>query len=212
MDEPAMRAAGHPAWRQGHAASLSRLRADEEFDMKKHVLVAACMLMATLPVLGQEQPVLAEGQVTEKALVDALTPPAKPVRTRSILVKRDDESGGPAAKPASASLLITFQTNSAALTGAARHSLDVVSSALASDRLAAFRFAIEGHADPRGVPEANLKLSQARAESVRDYLVSSGRIDAARLDPVGKGDRELLNKANPTAVENRRVTIVNLAK
>lgn len=179
--------------------------------MKRHVLIAACMLMVALPGLGQEQPVLAEGQVTEKALVDALTPPT-PVRTRSILVKRDDEAGGHAAKPASASLLITFETNSAALTAAARHSLDVVGGALASEKLAGFRFAIEGHADPRGMPQANLKLSQARAESVRDYLVSSSRIDTARLEPVGKGDRELMNKANPAAAENRRVTIVNLAK
>lgn len=179
--------------------------------MKEYVVVAACMLMAALPAVGQEAPVLAEGQVTEKALVDALTP-AKPVRTRSILVRRDDEPGGHAVKPASASLLITFETNSAALTAAARHSLDVVSGALTSEKLAGFRFSIEGHADPRGVPQANLKLSQERAESVRDYLVSNGKIDTARLEPVGKGDRELLNKANPSAAENRRVTIVNLAR
>jgi outer membrane protein OmpA-like peptidoglycan-associated protein len=183
----------------------------EESDMKRQTVVAAWLLMAALPVLGQEAPVLSEGQVTEKALVDALTP-AKPVRTRSILVRRDDEPGSHAAKPASASLLITFETNSARLTSAARHSLDVVSGALTSEKLSGFRFAIEGHADPRGLPEANLKLSQARAESVRDYLVSNGKIDATRLDPVGKGDRELLNKANPAAAENRRVTIVNLAR
>ncbi|HEX8605657.1 MAG TPA: OmpA family protein [Pseudoduganella sp.] len=179
--------------------------------MKGHVFIAACMLVAALPVLGQEAPVLAEGQVTEKALVDALTP-ARQVRTRSILVRRDDESGGNAVKPASASLLITFETNSAALTAAARRSLDVVSGALASEKLAGFHFSIEGHADPRGIPQANLKLSQERAESVRDYLVSNGKIDTARLEPVGKGDRELMNKANPIAAENRRVTIVNLAR
>lgn len=186
--------------------------------MNGSLLVAAALLVAALPALGQEpavagqeSPVLTEGQVTEKALVDALTP-SRPVRTRSIVVRRDDEPGGHAAKPASASLLITFQTNSAALTSAARRSLDVVGKALASEKLASSRFAIEGHADPRGLPEENLKLSQARAESVRDYLVSNANIDAARLDPVGKGDRELMNRANPIAAENRRVTIVNLAK
>ncbi|QBE66715.1 OmpA family protein [Pseudoduganella lutea] len=179
--------------------------------MKGRILVAASLL-AALPVLGQEAPVLTEGQVTEKALVDALTPPAKPVRMRSLRVTRDDDAGGHAAKPASASLLITFETNSAALTSAARRSLDVVREALVSEKLAGFRFAIEGHADPRGTPEGNLALSQARAESVRDYLVSSGKIDTARLEPVGKGDRELMNRANPIAAENRRVTVVNLSK
>ena len=84
--------------------------------------------------------------------------------------------------------------------------------ALASEKLASFRFAIEGHADPRGTPEGNLALSRARAESVRDYLVGNGKIDTARLEAVGKGDRELMNKANPIAAENRRVTVVNLSK
>ena len=182
--------------------------------MKQKLLLVACMLATALPGAAQTPPVLTEGQVTEQTLVDALTP-GKTVRTRSLRVMRDDDAGGgaaPQAKPASASLLITFETNSASLTSAARRSLDVVRDALASDKLSPFRFAIEGHADPRGMPEANLKLSQARAESVRDYLVSTGKIDAARLDPVGKGDRELLNKSNPIAAENRRVTIVNLSK
>ncbi len=182
--------------------------------MKRQLVLIACMLAVALPAAAQTPPVLTEGQVTEQTLVDALTP-SKAVRTRSLKVMRDDDTGGSAvtpAKPASASLLITFETNSASLTSAARRSLDVVREALTSEKLSPFRFAIEGHADPRGMPETNLKLSQARAESVRDYLVSTGKIDAARLEPVGKGDRELMNKANPIAPENRRVTIVNLAK
>jgi OOP family OmpA-OmpF porin len=179
--------------------------------MNARMLFSICVLATVLPVFGQEGPVMKEGQITENALIDALTP-NQPIRTRSIRVMRDDETGGPAAKPAKASLLITFETNSAALTARAKHSLDVVGQALASDKLASFRFAIEGHADPRGVPEANLKLSQARAESVRDYLVNSRNIDVARLDPVGKGDQELMNRVNPIAPENRRVTIVNLSQ
>jgi outer membrane protein OmpA-like peptidoglycan-associated protein len=83
---------------------------------------------------------------------------------------------------------------------------------MASDKLGSFRFAIEGYADPRGVSATNLKLSQARAESVRDYLVRGKHIDPARLEPIGKGDRELMNKVNPIAPENRRVTIVNISK
>ncbi|MDB5948452.1 MAG: OmpA family protein [Massilia sp.] len=185
----------------------------------------AALMGVSFPVFGQQAPILKDGQVTEAALVDALTPePAAeaPIRTRSIRVMRDDESGGGhsggqegrgvARKPASASLLITFETNSAALTARAKRILDVVGDALASDKLGSFRFGIEGYADPRGVSAVNLKLSQARAESVRDYLVASKHIDRARLEPVGKGDQELLNKANPIAPENRRVTIVNLSK
>ncbi|WEF34208.1 OmpA family protein [Pseudoduganella chitinolytica] len=179
--------------------------------MKQGLWMAAWLLLGTGPGAAQEAPVLAEGEVTQKALVDALAP-AREVRTRSLRVRRDDEVGGQAAKPASASLLITFETNSAALTAAARRSLDVVGAALSSEKLAGSRFAIEGHADPRGMPQANLKLSQSRAESVREYLVGNGKIDTARIDAVGKGDRELMNRDNPAAAENRRVTIVNLSR
>jgi outer membrane protein OmpA-like peptidoglycan-associated protein len=83
---------------------------------------------------------------------------------------------------------------------------------MASDKLGAFRFAIEGHADPRGDAADNLKLSQARAESVRDYLVAEKQIDQGRLEPIGKGDQDLINKVNRIAPENRRVTIVNISK
>ena len=184
--------------------------------MYARLLLSLCFAAVTLPASAQQAPVMKEGQVTENALVDALSPAEEPIRTRSIRVIRDDQSGGAApkqpARRAAASLLITFETNSAALTPHAKRSLDVVGQALASDKLASFRFGIEGHADPRGGEEINLKLSQERAESVRDYLVSARQIDAARLEPVGKGASELMNKTSPAAPENRRVTIVNLSK
>jgi len=174
-------------------------------------LLASCILFAASPAIGQEGPVLKEGQADVNTLVDALSPP-EPVRTRSIRIARGDV-GSPAVAPTppKVSLLITFDTNSAHLTAGARRALDVVGQALASDKLAGARFAIEGHADPRGLSETNLKLSQSRAQSVRNYLVDTMRIDRTRLDAVGKGDRELMNKANPDAPENRRVTIVNLS-
>jgi OmpA-OmpF porin, OOP family len=172
---------------------------------------------------AQTEKVLTERGVTESALIEALTPAAAmpetasggPIRTRSIRVIRDNDSRllpTKPAKPASASLLITFEPNSAELTPMAKQSLDVVGQALTSSKLADFRFVIQGHADPTGQSDANLKLSQLRAESVRQYLVRSKKIDDSRLEAVGKGDKEPLNTSDPTSPENRRVTIVNLAQ
>jgi outer membrane protein OmpA-like peptidoglycan-associated protein len=178
--------------------------------MLQRTLLCTCFLFAAWPAFAQETPVIAESKVTQDSLIDALTPAPPPLRTRSIRVMRDE----PAAplKRASASLLITFETNSAALTASAKKALDTVGGALASDKLASFRFGIEGYADPRGVSSRNLKLSQLRAESVRDYLVTAHHIDRARLEPIGKGDADLLNKNDVSAAENRRVTLVNLSK
>jgi OOP family OmpA-OmpF porin len=150
--------------------------------------------------------VLKGSAVTESNLIDALTP-EEVVVTRSLRVQRDNPGQKAARKP-SASLLITFETNSADLTPQAKKQLDVVAAALTNDKLAEYAFNVEGHADPRGTHELNLSLSQQRAESVRAYLVSAHAIEAKRLKAIGKGDSELLNTANPAAAENRRVTIV----
>jgi outer membrane protein OmpA-like peptidoglycan-associated protein len=179
---------------------------------RSRFLLLCAALAAAVPVLAQTEAapsVMKEDQVTQQALIDALAPP-QPARTRSIRVVRADPAATVAA-PASASLLITFDTNSARLTPEARKALDVVAQAFGSDQLASRRFKIEGHADPRGTFDANMKLSRERAEAVRDYLNTKG-VDAARLQPVGKGDRELLKPADPAAPENRRVTFVTVAQ
>jgi OOP family OmpA-OmpF porin len=171
--------------------------------------LAACLASASPLALAQTT-VLKGGNVTESNLIDALTPPPEPVVTRSLKISRDGGSVVPPRK-ASASLLITFETNSAELTTPAKQQLNIVAAALKNDRLSEYTFNVEGHADPRGSSEGNLTLSQLRAESVRDYLVSMHGIAEDRLKAEGKGDRDLLNRLVPTAPENRRVTIVTNA-
>jgi OOP family OmpA-OmpF porin len=66
--------------------------------------------------------------------------------------------------------------------------------------------AVEGHASPEGGETYNLKLSQARAESVRKYLISKG-VDAARLTAKGYGASKPIasNDDEPGREKNRRV-------
>jgi OOP family OmpA-OmpF porin len=157
--------------------------------------------------------VMKEGQVNEQSLIDALTPP---VRTRSWRpgVAAAGTAGAAAPAPASAtakakaSILVTFVTGKADLTADAKKALDVLAGAMKSDKLASVKFTIEGHADPRGSEELNLKLSQARAESVRDYLTASHGMAVERVNAVGKGSSALMKPSEPAAPENRRVTIV----
>ena len=185
----------------------------------KIALLALAALLAAGAVQAQEK-VMRESQVTEQALIDALAPAAaasaadEGVRTRSWkpgVRPAAAAAGGTAAagaQPARASILVTFVTSSADLTSGAKRALDVLAGAMKSEKLAAVRFTIEGHADPRGNEESNLKLSQARAESVRGYLVSSHGLAAERVNAVGKGSSALMNPSVPAAPENRRVTIV----
>lgn len=68
---------------------------------------------------------------------------------------------------------------------------------------------IDGHADASGSAQDNLVLSQKRAASVREYLVSLG-VASGLLSIEGHGDRDLRNRADPTAAENRRVEIARV--
>jgi len=72
-------------------------------------------------------------------------------------------------------------------------------------------FSIEGHTDAFGDPAYNFKLSEARAEAVKQWLVDNLNLDAARIQTKGFGSTRLLAPATGTREEqqiNRRVEIV----
>ncbi|MBN3761820.1 OmpA family protein [Burkholderia sp. Ac-20365] len=176
--------------------------------------IALCV-MACAGVARAEDPVVKEQDIDENSVTKALTPDdnGDNIVTRGfVLSKPGAAQAKPAApaKPASLQMLITFTTNSSTLTDSAQAALDKVAHALQSERLAAYRFRVEGHADPRGSDDANMKLSQDRAAAVVAYLTQKDGIAPERLTSVGKGSSEPLNRRNPTAPENRRVTIVTV--
>lgn len=73
---------------------------------------------------------------------------------------------------------------------------------------------VEGHTSSVGSAEYNQFLSQKRADSVKQLLVSTYGIDAARLKAVGYGETQLKDTANTKAAHkvNRRIEIKVSAK
>jgi OOP family OmpA-OmpF porin len=65
---------------------------------------------------------------------------------------------------------------------------------------------IEGHTDSVGDPAYNKKLSQKRADAVKEYMVAKG-IDANRIKALGFGEYRPIasNKTSKGRMENRRV-------
>ena len=163
-------------------------------------------------------PVMKEQDIDEQSVTRALEPDegSGDIVTRGFVLQ--NKTPGAAAKPAaaakhpSAQMLITFATNSSTLTDTAQAALDRVAHALQSDKLAAYRFRVEGHADITGSADANMKLSESRAAAVVTYLTQKDGIAPERLTSVGKGSTEPLNRKYPTAPENRRVTIVTVTE
>jgi len=71
------------------------------------------------------------------------------------------------------------------------------------------KMVVEGHTDSVGKDSDNMRLSQARADSVRSYLVTKG-VKAERITAVGKGSSVPIadNKSAEGRANNRRVEIV----
>ncbi|QCX02040.1 OmpA family protein [Aggregatimonas sangjinii] len=74
------------------------------------------------------------------------------------------------------------------------------------------KFSVEGHTDSVGSEKLNQKLSEERANSVRDFLIEEG-IDPDKLTAVGYGEERPIadNKTRAGRKENRR-TEINLMK
>ena len=74
------------------------------------------------------------------------------------------------------------------------------------------KFEIQGHTDSKGSDAYNQKLSEARASSVKEYLVTNHQIVAARLMSRGYGESKPVasNDTDAGRAKNRRVEFVVL--
>jgi outer membrane protein OmpA-like peptidoglycan-associated protein len=75
-----------------------------------------------------------------------------------------------------------------------------------------YGFLIVGHTDATGRREINLTLSQRRADSIRDVLVTTFKISSKRIQAVGLGEEQLLDAEHPKAAVNQQIEIVTVRK
>jgi outer membrane protein OmpA-like peptidoglycan-associated protein len=67
---------------------------------------------------------------------------------------------------------VLFRTGSAEITPEIAHQIQVLAQAVAKSP--ALKVRVDGYADPRGTLDTNLKLSEARADAVRDLFLAAG--------------------------------------
>jgi outer membrane protein OmpA-like peptidoglycan-associated protein len=99
-----------------------------------------------------------------------------------------------------------FQPGSAELPEALTQPLGVIGQALREQR-AVVR--VEVHSDASGSRQANLTLSQRRADTIRLFLIERG-VDPYRVLAVGMGSSRPIIASDPLAPGNRRIEIVRL--
>ena len=102
-----------------------------------------------------------------------------------------------------------FEFDSAVLKPEATKTLSNLGTLIRLNPRATFR--IEGYTDSFGKSEYNLKLSTARAEAMKAWLLANMKLDPARIQTKGFGSDRLITPATGTREEqkvNRRVEIV----
>jgi len=105
---------------------------------------------------------------------------------------------------------VRFATGSAQLEPKSQASLDRVARSLKLNPTVVI--GIAGHADSTGTSVTNKRLSMARANAVRDYLIGKG-VSPGRLEVRGYGSRQPVANNNTWAgrAENRRVDLARFS-
>ncbi|HKS65071.1 MAG TPA: OmpA family protein [Xanthobacteraceae bacterium] len=204
---------------------------------KRRMIRFACIVLAgfALPA-GSEVARAAEPQSPDQ-LIRALRPPVRATRgltispadatrnaedarfvdtlrkrtTRSLTTEERDKITSIAQKKPSVDLEINFEYNSDRLSAKAMPQVSALGEALSSADLKGSTFIVAGHTDGKGGDTFNQGLSERRADALKRYLMDRYKIDDGRLVTVGYGKTQLKNPSNPTAAENRRVQVINVA-
>ena len=163
--------------------------------MRRRWRAPACLALLAIAVVVPAAGAQPLRDPTLEEIVDRLAPEVATRGMRNVVPqKRQIE------------LVVNFDFDSASLQATSLPLLTRLGEALNTERLRAMRFRVEGHTDAKGTADYNQRLSERRAEAVVVFLEARG-VAEGRLEPAGKGERELLNPADPLAAENRRVRI-----
>jgi len=131
---------------------------------------------------------------------------AKPVVKKPVMAKTEMAAPEPIVKKIISLDGVTFKTGSNQLTGASLNTLDSVAQSLIANPDT--KIIVAGHTDNTGDALKNLKLSQARAEAVREHLITQG-VGAKQLVARGYGDTQAVSSNDTTTgrSKNRRVEL-----
>jgi outer membrane protein OmpA-like peptidoglycan-associated protein len=101
---------------------------------------------------------------------------------------------------------VLFRTGSAEITPEIAHQIEVLAQAVAKSP--ALKVRLDGYADPRGTVDTNLKLSQDRANAVRDLFLAAGiGDDVLEVNAYGKSQSVALDNDGYALERRVRLTL-----
>jgi len=107
---------------------------------------------------------------------------------------------------------IQFDIDTPIVQPASYQTVGRIADAMVHSNLLPYTFLIVGHIESTGRREANLLLSQRRADAIREILVNTFKISAKRIQSIGLGEEQLLDASRPNAPVNGQLQIMTVAK
>ena len=132
-------------------------------------------------------------------------------RTRSLSSGEREQIATIAKDKPNIDLEITFDYNSADISGKAQPAVEALGKALSNPELKGSTFVVAGHTDAAGGEGFNQDLSERRADTIKRVLTEKYGIASNDLVTVGYGKAKLKDPAKPMDPANRRVQVVNMA-
>jgi OmpA-OmpF porin, OOP family len=107
---------------------------------------------------------------------------------------------------------VAFDPDSSLIRPQSYETMGRIADALSDPKLLLYTFLVIDHTAAIGRREANLTLSQRRADSIREVLAGTFKISPKRLQALGLGEEQLQDSSRPTSPANVRAQIVTIGE
>src|SRR5580704_3306438 len=101
--------------------------------------------------------------------------------------------------PGTFNVAIAFDVDTPIILPESYETVGRIADAMVNAPMLPYTFLIVGHTDSNGRREANVILSQRRADAVRDVLMNTFKVSAKRLQALGFGEEQFIDQAHPTS-------------
>ncbi|MGZ5871070.1 MAG: OmpA family protein [Bradyrhizobium sp.] len=186
-------------------------------------LLTACLMVAISVASALAQPaVSAETMVDQLAGLETSAELDVAALRQQVLDRVKSKADGvPVKRPPVAPQLsklprlnldIQFNPDSPVVRPESYRMLGRIADTFADPKMLPYGFLIVGRTESTGKREYNLTLSQRRADSIRDVLVTTFKISPKRIQAVGLGEEQLQDAEHPKAAVNQQIQIVTVRK
>jgi outer membrane protein OmpA-like peptidoglycan-associated protein len=107
---------------------------------------------------------------------------------------------------------VAFDPDSSLIRPQSYQTIGRIADALSDPKLLLYTFLVIDHTEATGRRDANLTLSQRRADSIREVLAGTFKISPKRLQVLGLGEEQLQDSTRPTSLANVRAQIVTIGE